>query len=64
MSNEELKVIYEAVNDTNRILKSLMDASTASKKKKYKEFLEIRNHNASDKANLFFCTKSATNLDK
>lgn len=54
VSNEELKVIYEAVNDTNRILKSLMDASTASKKKKYKEFLEIRNHNASDKANLFF----------
>ena len=54
VSNEELKMIYEAVNDTTSILKSSMDISKASKKKKYKELLEIRKHNASDEANLFF----------
>ena len=39
-----------------------MDATTASKKKKYKELLEIRNDSASDKAKLFFLLRVTLTL--
>ena len=35
VSDDELKVINEALGDVDRILKSSMDATTVSKKKKY-----------------------------
>lgn len=62
VSDDELKVINEALGDVDRILKSSMDATTASKKKKYKELLEIRNDSASDKAKLFFLLRVAVKV--
>ena len=62
VSDDELKVINEALGDVDRILKSSMDATTASKKKKYKELLEIRNDSASDKAKLFFLLRVTLTL--
>ena len=39
-----------------------MDATTVSKKKKYKELLEIRNDSTSDKAKLFFLLRATLTL--
>ena len=64
VSDDELKVINEALGDVDRILKSSMDATTASKKKKYKELLEIRNDSASDKAKIILSIKSNIDFDK
>ena len=62
VSDDELKVINEALGDVDRILKSSMDATTVSKKKKYKELLEIRNDSTSDKAKLFFLLRATLTL--
>lgn len=67
---EKLKVnengratINDAVNETESVLENALEISTASKKKKYKELLKLRNIKASDKAKLFFVLRVALTLD-
>ena len=67
---EKLKVnendrakINDAVNEAENVLENALKISTASKKKKYKELLKLRNIKASDKAKLFFVLRVALTLD-
>ena len=67
---EKLKVnendratINDAVNEAENVLEKALKISTASKKKKYKELLKLRNIKASDKAKLFFVLRVALTLD-
>lgn len=67
---EKLKVnengratINDAVNEAESVLENALKISTASKKKKYKELLKLRNIKASDKAKLFFVLRVALTLD-
>ncbi len=68
---EKLKVnendratINDAVNEAESVLENALKISTASKKKKYKELLKLRNIKASDKAKLFFVLRVALTLDE
>lgn len=55
--------INDAVNEAESVLENALKISTASKKKKYKELLKLRNIKASDKAKLFFVLRVALTLD-
>lgn len=54
VDDNDINDINKAVCDSEAVLKNAIDVSTASKKKKYKELLEIRNVSSSNKAKLFF----------
>lgn len=62
ISNDDADLINKALADTETELASALEVSTASKKKKYKELLELRNINAGDKAKLFFVLRAALTL--
>lgn len=53
-SDNYIELIDDAIRDSTTVLKSAMNESTTSRKKKYKDLLEIINNRASQKAKLFF----------
>ena len=62
ISNGDIKLINDAMSDSASLLERIMDKTTTSKKKKYKELLEIKNNKASQKAKLFFVLRVALTL--
>ena len=63
VDDSDIYDINKAVCDSEAILKKAIDVSTTSKKKKYKELLEIRNVRSSNKAKLFFVLRVALTLN-
>lgn len=62
IDDDDIDTVNEAVCDSKTVLINAIGVSTASKKKKYKELLDIRNINASNKAKLFFVLRVALTL--
>lgn len=59
ISDNDVDVINKAICDSEVVLKNAINVSTASKKKKYKELLDVGNVNLTDKAKLFFILRVA-----
>ena len=62
MFDDNIELIDSAIRDSATVLKSAMDESTTSKKKKYKDLLEIVNNKASQKAKIFFVLRVVLTL--
>lgn len=63
LTPEESILLEQALLDSKNLLKETIDSTTASKKKKYKEFYDVETSRLSDKAKLFYLLRIAVALD-